>query len=85
MLQNVKLTLGVAVSAVVVIVGTVWTLRGDLVTQTQLSAAMTALDARLLPITEQVVTLSDKLAAVAERLAKLEGRLDSPGQLRPPS
>lgn len=82
-MQNLKVTIGVAASAAVVVVGAVWTLRGDLVTQSQLHAAMTALDARLLPVAGQVVTLSDKLAAVAERLAKLEGRLDSSG--RPPS
>lgn len=85
MLDKAKLTLGVAVALIVGAVSGAWSLRGEVVTQGQLSAAMTALDSRLSPVAGQVAALSDKLAAVAERLAKLEGRLDSSGQSRPPS
>lgn len=85
MLDKAKLTLSVVVALIVGAVSGAWSLRGEVVTQTQLGAAMTALDSRLLPIAGQVTSLSDKLAAVGERLAKLEGRLDSSGQSRPPS
>lgn len=87
MLDKAKLTVGVVAAVLAAAVAWTWNLRAELVTQSQLSAAMTALDSRLGPVAGQVGTLSDKLASVAERLAKLEGRLDSSPSPsgRPPS
>lgn len=76
MLQNVKLTVGVVVSATAVIVGTVWTLRGDLVTQAQLAAAVAAMDAKLGPVAGQIEKLADRVTDVDKRLSRIEGRMD---------
>ena len=76
MLQNVKLTVGVAASSAVLIIGTVWTLRGDLVTQAQLAAAVTAMDAKLGPVAGQIEKLADRVTDVDKRLSRIEGRMD---------
>ena len=76
MLQNVKLTVGVAASSAVLIIGTVWTLRGDLVTQAQLAAAVVAMDAKLGPVAGQIEKLADRVTDVDKRLSRIEGRMD---------
>jgi hypothetical protein len=76
MLQNVKLTVGVAASSAVLIIGTVWTLRGDLVTQAQLAAAVAAMDAKLGPVAGQIEKLADRVTDVDKRLSRIEGRMD---------
>jgi len=77
MLSNLKMTVGVAASSAVLIIGTVWTLRGDLVTQAQLAAAVAGMDAKLGPIAGQVEKVADRVGHVDTRLSRLEGRMDS--------
>lgn len=77
MVQNLKVTLGVAASAAAVIMGTVWGLRGSLVTQDQLSGAVTAIDAKMAPVATRLEKLTDQLTDVDKRLSKLEGRMES--------
>jgi hypothetical protein len=77
MLSNLKMTVGVAASSAVLIIGTVWTLRGDLVTQAQLAAAVTGMDAKLGPVAGQVEKMADRVADVDKRLSRIEGRMES--------
>ena len=77
MLSNLKMTVGVAASSAVLVVGTVWTLRGDLVTQAQLAAAVAAMDAKLNPMAGQVEKMADRVADVDKRLSRIEGRMES--------
>lgn len=75
-MQNLKVTLGVAASSAVLIIGTVWTLRGDLVTQAQLATAVAAMDAKLGPVAGQIEKLADRVTDVDKRLSRIEGRMD---------
>jgi hypothetical protein len=77
MVSNLKVTVGVAASSAVLIIGTVWTLRGDLVTQAQLAAAVEAVDAKLGPIAGQVEKVADRVTDVDKRLSRIEGRMES--------
>lgn len=77
MIQNLKVTIGVAVSAAVVIIGAVWGLRGLLVTQEQLSGAVTAIDAKMAPVASRLEKLTDQISDVDKRLSRLEGRMES--------
>lgn len=77
MVSNLKMTLGVAISAAVVIIGTVWQLRGALVTQVELASAMLQLDAKLTPLLTAVEKVGSRIEDVDRRLSRLEGRMDS--------
>lgn len=76
MVSNLRVTVGVAASSAVLIIGTVWTLRGDLVTQAQLAAAVAAMDAKLGPVAGQIEKLADRVTDVDKRLSRIEGRMD---------
>lgn len=76
MLQNVKLTIGVAASSAVVIIGTVWSLRDELVTQTQLGNAVAGINSKLAPVASRMEKLADQISDVDKRLSRLEGRLE---------
>lgn len=76
MVSNLRVTVGVAASSAVLIIGTVWTLRGDLVTQAQLAAAVEAMDAKLGPVAGQIEKLADRVTDVDKRLSRIEGRMD---------
>lgn len=78
MVSNLKMTLGVAISAAVVIIGTVWQLRGALVTQVELASAMLQLDAKMGPLLTAVEKVGTRVEDVDRRLSRLEGRMDSP-------
>lgn len=76
MVSNLRVTVGVVASSAVLIIGTVWTLRGDLVTQAQLAAAVAAMDAKLGPVAGQIEKLADRVTDVDKRLSRIEGRMD---------
>tara|TARA_R110000868_G_scaffold236036_6_gene489963 strand:+ start:55 stop:297 length:243 start_codon:yes stop_codon:yes gene_type:complete len=76
MVSNLRVTVGVAASSAVLIIGTVWTLRGDLVTQAQLAAAVAAMDAKLGPVAGQIEKVADRVTDVDKRLSRIEGRMD---------
>ena len=78
MFSNLKVTIGVALSAAVFLIGTAWKLRGDVVTQTELSAAMLQLDAKMGPLLGAVEKVGNRVEDVDRRLSRLEGRMDSP-------
>ncbi len=77
MLANAKVTVSVLAALLVGAVSTAWTLRGDLVTQAQLAAAVAGMDAKLGPIAGQVEKMADRVGHVDTRLSRLEGRMDS--------
>lgn len=77
MLERTKLGLVTVGALLVGGIGTAWTLRGDLVTQAQLAAAVTAMDTRLGPIAGQVEKMADRVTDVDKRLSRLEGRMES--------
>ena len=77
MLANAKVTVSVLAALLVGAVSTAWTLRGDLVTQAQLAAAVTGMDAKLGPVAGQVEKMADRVADVDKRLSRIEGRMES--------
>jgi cell division protein FtsB len=77
MLANAKVTVSVLVALLVGAIATAWTLRGDLVTQAQLSAAVTGIDLKMAPVANRMEKLTDQIADVDKRLSRLEGRMDS--------
>lgn len=77
MLERTRIGVVVAASLLAGGIATAWTLRGDLVTQAQLTAAVVSMDSKLGPIATQVEKVADRVADIDKRLSRLEGKLDS--------